>query len=168
MLTTHMRGHVLTHLPPTQLPAREPQLDELVTLPSADFPHPVADPTTRPIPPPRHAAITYTQPAKDPTHTALTALLCIRILYRASFASTSAAPRVDEDHFGFPGIIEDVEEKEGDEDMGGATDLEREGERRGRRAFASVRHLLEGVRLRDTTLQGWIAEMVDAGLSGTT
>ncbi|EKM61321.1 uncharacterized protein PHACADRAFT_111789 [Phanerochaete carnosa HHB-10118-sp] len=166
--TTHMRGHVLTHLPAMQQPARDPQVDDLITLPAEHFPHPVPDPTTRPVPPPRHAAITYTQPAKDPTHTALTALLCIRILFRASFASSAAAPRVDEEHFGFPGIIEDVEEKEGDEDMGGITDSEREGERRGRKAFVSVRHLLEGVRLRDDTLQGWIAEMVDAGLSGTT
>ena len=168
--TTHMRGHVLTHLPTMQPPARDPQADDLVTLPAEHFPHPVADPTTRPVPPSRNAAITYTEPTKDPTHTALTALLCIRILFRASFASADAAPRVDEDHFGFPGIIEDVEEKEGeeDEDMGGVTDSEREGERRGRRAFIGVRHLLESVRLRDHTLQGWISEMVDAGLSGTT
>jgi chromatin structure-remodeling complex subunit RSC9 len=163
-----LRGHVLTHLPSMQPPVRHPSQDNFITLPHEGFPHPVADPTTRPPPPPRSAAITYSQPSKEPTHTALTALLCIRILFRASFASADAAPRVDDEHFGFPGIIEDVEEKEGDEDMGGATDSEKEGERRGRKAFAGVRHLLEGVRIRDDTLQAWIAEMVDAGLTGTT
>ena len=166
----HIRGHVLTHLPATQPPARFPGQDDLVTLPYAGFPHPVADPTARPPPPARSAVLSYTQPARDATHTALTALLCIRVLFRASFASAAAAPRVDEDHFGFPGLVEDVGEKEGDEETGGggATEGEREGERRGRRAFVGVRHMLEGVRLRDETLQGWIAEMVDAGYGGAT
>jgi len=44
---------------------------------------------------------------------------------------------------------------------------EREGERRGRKAFVGVRQLMEGVRIRDEVLMGWIAEMVDAGISGT-
>lgn len=164
----HIRGHVLTHIPAMQPNPRHPTQDDLVTLPAEGFPHPVPDPTTRPPPPPRSSALVYTQPAKDPSHTALTALLCIRILFRASFASSDTAPRVDDEHFGFPGVVEEVGEKEGDEEMGAATDSEREGERRGRKAFVGVRHLLEGVRLRDETLQSWINEMVDAGLTGNT
>ena len=98
----------------------------------------------------------------------MTALLCIRVLFRASFASAEAAPRVDENHFGFPGLIEEVGEKEGDEELSGGTASEREGERRGRKAFDSVRYLLEGVRLCEDTLMAWIMEMLDAGLSVAT
>jgi chromatin structure-remodeling complex subunit RSC9 len=72
------------------------------------------------------------------------------------------APRVDADHFGFPGMIEDTEDQEGDDDGDGANiDSEKEGERRGRRAFVGVRHLLEGVRIKDETLMGWITEIID-------
>lgn len=159
-----MRGHVLTHVPPSQPPARHSMQDDRITLPSQGFPHPVAEPTKRPIPPQRTAAITYRRPVVDPPSSALTALLCIRILFRASFASSDAAPHFDENHFGFPGIVEDDEEKEGD-DQDDAPDSETEGERKGRKAFLKVRYLLEGVRMRDEVLNSWIVEMVDAGLT---
>ena len=38
---------------------------------------------------------------------ALTALLCVRVLFRTAFASAEAAPRADDDHFGFPGVIDE-------------------------------------------------------------
>jgi chromatin structure-remodeling complex subunit RSC9 len=44
-------------------------------------------------------------------------------------------------------------------------EYESEGERRGRKAFAVVRRLLEGVRIADDTLMGWIMEMVSVGMS---
>ena len=164
-----MRGHVLTHVPYTQPPSRHPTQDDRITLPHSGYPHPVPEPTRRPIPPPRSAAISYRRPMADPPSGALTALLCIRILFRASFASSDAAPHFDEEHFGFPGVVEDDEEKDGAEQTSGAaTDAEREGERRGRRAFLGVRYLLEGVRLHNEVLNSWIAEMVDAGLAGAT
>ena len=47
---------------------------------------------------------------------------------------------------------EEVGEEDGAEERsGGATDAEREGERRGRKAFLGVRYLLEGVRLQNDT-----------------
>ncbi|KAI0347792.1 hypothetical protein BDW22DRAFT_1479711 [Trametopsis cervina] len=162
----HIRGHILTHIPPSQPAATYPGQDDNITLPFEGFPHPIPNPTTRPVPPVRSAHLEYTTPSKEPSSSALTALLCIRVLYRASFASAGAAPRVDEDHFGFPGIIEDVGEKEGDEEVISGTASELEGERRGRKAFMSVRSLLDRVHIADETLMGWIIEMVDAGLTG--
>lgn len=167
LLKHHVRGHVLTHLPTTQPPPKYPGQEENITLPYEGFPHPIPNPTTRPVPPLRSAVISYPVPIKEPSSSALTALLCIRVLYRASFASSEAAPRVDEDHFGFPGVVEEVIEKEGDEEISWGSATEKEGERRGKKAFLYVRHLLEGVRLQDETLMVWIKEMVDAGLSVT-
>jgi chromatin structure-remodeling complex subunit RSC9 len=94
----------------------------------------------------------------------------MRILFRTSFASSDVAPRVDADHFGFPGVVEDdPDDSEGlDLADGGVQGDEREGERRGRKAFVGVRRLLEGVRIRDEALMGWVTEMVDAGTTGTT
>ncbi|EMD41916.1 hypothetical protein CERSUDRAFT_147324 [Gelatoporia subvermispora B] len=163
-----LRTHVLTHLPSSQQPPRDPSQSDVITLPSEGFPHPVPDPTTRPPPPPRTATVSYKRPTVDPPSSSLTALLCIRALFRASFASSDAAPRVDEDHFGFPGIIEAQDDAEADLERSGGTDSEKEGERRGRKAFVGIRHLLEGVRVRNETLMGWITEMVDAGITGTT
>ena len=90
------------------------------------------------------------------------------MLFRASFASSGAAPRADEDHFGFPGIIEEVDEKDEDEAMNDGTPSDLDGERMGKKAFVSIRHLLEGVRISDDTLMSWITEMIDAGLSTAT
>ncbi|KAI0785039.1 hypothetical protein C8Q75DRAFT_723428 [Abortiporus biennis] len=161
-----IRGHILTHLPIVQPPARHPSQSENITLPSQNYPHPVAEPTKRP-PPPARSVLTYPQPVVDPPSSALTALLCIRVLFRAAFASSDTAPRADEDHFGFPGVIEESED-DGEEERNTGTDAEREGERRGRKAFIGIRHMLEGVRIKDDTLMSWIDEMIDAGIMGTT
>ncbi|KAI0095090.1 hypothetical protein BDY19DRAFT_916245 [Irpex rosettiformis] len=165
----HIRGHILTHLPPSQQPPIAPGQDVNITLPYEGFPHPVTDPTTRPVPPLRSSFITFSSATKEPSSIALTALLCIRVLFRAAFASSGAAPRADEDHFGFPGIVEEVGEKEDDDELvGNGAQSDHQGEVRGRKAFVTVRHLLEGVRMNDDTLMGWITEMVDAGLSTAT
>ncbi|TCD62411.1 Chromatin structure-remodeling complex protein rsc9 [Steccherinum ochraceum] len=161
------RRHVLTHLPPMQPPPRNPAQPESITLPAAGYPHPIPDPTSRPPPPPRNAELRYKAPVSDPPSNALTALLCIRVLFRASFASSDTAPRVDEDHFGFPGVVEENAEDE-EEERHAETEAEREGERRGRKAFIGIRHLLEEVRIRDEILMSWITEMVEAGITGTT
>ena len=102
---------------------------------------------------------------------ALTALLCIRVLFRTAFASAEAAPRADDDHFGFPGIIDEQEDGQTQQQHQQAKDAqtedsEREGELRGRRAFAAVREMLNEVKIRDETLMGWVVEMVTAGTSG--
>ena len=47
------------------------------------------------------------------------------------------------------------------------TENDKEGERRGRKAFMGIRYLLEDVRLKNEAFQGWVTEMVDAGLMGT-
>jgi chromatin structure-remodeling complex subunit RSC9 len=163
-----LHAHILTHIPSTQPLHRDPSQDDTITLPSESFPYPTATPTTRPPPPLRKATVTYPRPLNDPLSSSLTALLCIRVLFRASFVSTDTAPRADADHFGFPGVVEESEEQDSP-DIGNGTvalESEREGERRGRMAFVGVRRLMEAVRIKDETLMGWITEMVDAGLSG--
>ncbi|KAH9836941.1 uncharacterized protein C8Q71DRAFT_808771 [Rhodofomes roseus] len=162
-----LRGHVLTHLPNSQSAPKDPGQTD-VTLPYENYPHPIPNPTSRPLPPPRTAKLTYKRPVSDPPSTSLTALLCIRVLFRASFASSDAAPRADEDHFGFPGIVEETEDAEVMIARSAGNDREREGERRGRKAFIGIRHLLENVTIKDEALMGWITEMVDAGITGTT
>lgn len=163
-----LRSHVLTHLPNSQSGPRDPGQMDNISLPSEYYPHPMPNPTERPPPPLRSAKLTYTRPVADPPSTSLTALLCIRVLFRASFASSDAAPRADEDHFGFPGIVEETEDTEGLLARSAANEREREGERRGRKAFIGVRYMLEKVQIRDEALMGWIAEMIDAGITGTT
>ena len=115
---------------------------------------------------------------KDPPPMALTALLCVRVLFRTAFASAEAAPRADDDHFGFPGVIDDQEDGPAQQPQtqqqqqqqqvrdAQVEDSEREGELRGRRAFGNVREMLGEVRIRDETLMGWVVEMVTAGTSG--
>ncbi|KAH9898210.1 hypothetical protein C8Q73DRAFT_788413 [Cubamyces lactineus] len=162
-----MRGHVLTHLPDMQPPPKHPAQPDTVTLPAPGYPHPVADPTIRPPPPARSTRVTYMRPHVDPPPSSLTALLILRVLFRASFASSDAAPRADDDHFGFPGTVDDPEE-DAEEERNRNSDSDMEGERRGRKAFIGIRYLMEDVRLRHETFQGWVTEMVDAGLTGTT
>lgn len=160
-----LRAHVLTHLPSSQPLPKHPNQDDTITLPPGEYPYPMSTPTTRPPPPPRKTTVTYQKPKNDPQSSSLTALLCIRILFRTSFISTDEAPRVDADHFGFPGFVEDVEGMEDDQER--FADSEKEGERRGRKAFVGVRKLMEGVQIRDDMLMSWIAEMIEAGISGT-
>ena len=163
---SQMRGHVLTHLPDMQPSPRHPSQPTTATLPSMNYPHPVADPTQRPPPPARSTVVTYMRPHVDPPPSSLTALLCLRVLFRAAFASSDVAPRADENHFGFPGTVEDTDDEE--EALRVVdTDEEREGQRRGKKAFMGIRYLLEDVRLRHETFQGWVTEMIDAGLTGS-
>jgi chromatin structure-remodeling complex subunit RSC9 len=162
-----LRAHVLTHLSSSQPKPKPPSQSDTINLPSDSYPHPTSTPTHRPPPLPAKTTITYKQPVLDPPSTALTALLCIRILFRASFASTEAAPRADADHFGFPLSVEEADDQDMDGEAGADdSDVEAEGERRGRKAFLCVRSLMESIQLRDEVLMAWIAEMVEAGLTG--
>ena len=69
--------------------------------------------------------------ATTPTPAILARMLeNLRVLFRAAFASSDAAPRVDENHFGFPGVVEDMED--GEEEQLGSSEDEKEGERKGR------------------------------------
>jgi chromatin structure-remodeling complex subunit RSC9 len=153
--------HVLTHLSSTQLPPKPPSQSDTITLSSGESHFPMDNPILRPPPPPRSTVITYEKPMSDPSSVFLTALLVLRILFRTSFASADVAPRADGDHFGFPGIVEDTGDQESEDVRDQISD--QEGERRGRKAFAGIRHLLEYVRIQDEVLMGWITEMVDAG-----
>ncbi|KAF9015635.1 hypothetical protein BDQ17DRAFT_1341399 [Cyathus striatus] len=148
--------------------SRDPSQSDTITLPSADSQYPIEDPTKRPVPPARQVSVDYKRAALDPPSTSLTALLIVRILFRTSFASAEAAPRVDGDHFGFPGVVEEAEEGDGEAagDIQDGSEDEWEGEKRGRKAFVGVRRLLEGVRIRDEVLMSWVTEMVDAGIGG--
>lgn len=167
LLAPHLlRTHVLTHLSSSQPLPKPPSQSETVTLPSELYPYPTSTPTQRPPPPPGKTVVTYPKPIVDPPSSALTALLCIRVLFRASFVSTDAAPRADADHFGFPGAVDDMDDQDVDTNLGDITDQEQEGEQCGRKAFMSVRSLMESVRIRDEVLMGWISEMVEAGYSG--
>ena len=161
-----LRSHLLTHLSSAQPVQKHPSQSDTITLPAGNSTYPISTPTSRAPPPPRSTVISYERPIVDPPSSALTALLCIRILFRTSFASQDAAPRADTDHFGFPGVVEDTDDQDPDFTSDEPGDNEREGERRGRKAFVGVRRLMEGVRIRDEVLMGWIAEMVDAGITG--
>jgi len=88
-------------------------------------------------------------------------LLIIRLVYRISSATADAVLRADEDHFGFPGIQQEEVVVEQDDTV----DAEIvEGERKGRKAIAQIYPLLEQVKISDSTLMGWILEMIDASL----
>nr|VWO94334.1 Uncharacterized protein [Ganoderma boninense] len=170
ILEQHIQPHDGSHLPclwsscsQTEPQPKHPNQPDTVTLPSINYPHPIPDPTTRPPPPARSTRITYMRPHVDPPPSSLTALLCLRVLFRAAYASSEAAPRVDENHFGFPGIIDDMGEEE---EHFGDTEEEKEGKRKGRRAFMSIRYLMEDIRLKHDVFQVWVSEMVDAGLAG--
>lgn len=164
-----LRSHVLTHLAIHQSVKQHPTQSDVISLAAHDSIFPNPNPTVRPIPPPRNTAIVYSQPTIDPPSTSLAALLCIRILFRTAFASVEVAPRADADHFGFPGVVEEMDEEEVAEQAIGDVDaLDKEGERRGRKAFVGVRRLMEGVKLANDVLMSWIVEMTDAGVSGTT
>ncbi|KAM6498546.1 hypothetical protein JOM56_006494 [Amanita muscaria] len=165
-LRSDLQLHVLTHLSSTQLPAKHPSQSDTITLSAGDSHFPIDTPTLRTPPPPRSTVITYEKPGSDPSSTSLTALLVLRLLFRTSFASSDAAPRADADHFGFPGMIEDTEEHESEDIRDETSEQEPESERRGRKAFVGIRHLLENVKIKDEALMGWVTEMIDAGGSG--
>ncbi len=144
-------------------PERHPSQSDTITLSAGTTSptYPAGNPITRSPPPPRSTTINYRRPLVDPPSSSLTALLCIRILFRTSFASADEAPRIDEDHFGFPGIVEEVVEDIEDVVIANRASKDREKEENGGagRAFINVRQLMEGVRIRDENLMGWITEM---------
>jgi chromatin structure-remodeling complex subunit RSC9 len=151
-----LQRHLLTHVPPPGASNPVPASDAFV------FSAKDKELTSRPPPSLRSVKIKYKKPKSEPTTNALTALLIIRLVYRISSATTEAVLRADEDHFGFPGIQEDAEVEQDvvvDEEIV-------EGERRGRKAIAQIFPLLEQVNISDSTLMGWILEMIDASLSG--
>ncbi|KZS93411.1 hypothetical protein SISNIDRAFT_441262 [Sistotremastrum niveocremeum HHB9708] len=161
--TAELTRHLMTHIAPTTQPPKYPGQPEIPT-PSTGAVSDTA-PTTRVPPPPPNPSIKYITPTADAPNRTLIALLIIRILFRASFASVDAAPRADGDHFGFPGVLEEMEEEQPDM----STDIQSmEGELCGRRVFVSVRDLLNSVKLRDASLMNWINEMADVGLQHPT
>ncbi|KAL5494736.1 RSC9 [Sanghuangporus weigelae] len=171
--------HVWTHVPlktsatPT---SSDPDKFPKITLASANEQYPLSDATQRLPPPDPKTVVLYPSPSRDPPSGSLTALLILRTLFRASFASSDAAPRVDSEHFGFPGVVEEADEQEiaaaataaaanaaaNDDQL----ESDKERERRGRRAFLEVRHLMESVQIKDPALMSWIYEMVDPGVNG--
>ncbi|KAF9454113.1 hypothetical protein P691DRAFT_486934 [Macrolepiota fuliginosa MF-IS2] len=161
---SQLRSHILTHLSTSQPLQKHPSQSDTITLPSSGAQFPIADPTSRPVPPLRSTVINYTRPKADPPSPALTALLIIRILYRTSFASADAAPRADVDHFGFPGLVEDTSDPDdaSDANLGGD---DKEGEMRGRKAFVGIRRMLENVNIYDSVLMSWVAEMAEIGVA---
>nr|AAZ14906.1 conserved hypothetical protein [Coprinellus disseminatus] len=158
----HLRSHLLTHLPSSQPPQKHPsQSDTITVVPNSDISTTI--PTTRPIPPLRASTISYQRPIVEPSSAALTALLIIRVLFRTASASAEAAPKADKDHFGFPGIVEDDTDPTA-EASSGDPESDKEGERKGRRAFSAVRHMLENIRIHDEALMSWVDEMIDSSM----
>lgn len=153
-----LRRHVLTHLPESQPIAPHPEQGNTIALPSAGFPNPVPNPTTRPHPPAGQDSVIIKTPLADPPSSALTSLLCVRVLYRTAHASVEVAPKRDADHFGFPGVVED-EEDDAQEDTT-MDEREEQALERGKRAFMRVRSLLSEVVIKQDTLQAWVTEMV--------
>lgn len=158
-----LRSHVLTHLPPSQQKPLHPSQDDSISLSFGQPALPMKQPTTRLPPAPRDAILRYKVAVSDPPTASLTALLCIRILFRISFIATGGddGPKIDADHFGFPGLVADA----ADDNDADAEDAEQEGERRGRKAFVGVRKMMAGVQIRDEVLMNWIWEMLDASQS---
>lgn len=154
-----LKLHSLTHIPSSEVPKRHPSQMEKITLPLEPYPHPSATPTKRPVPPPPESKVVFPKPNADPPSTSLTALLIIRVLFRASFASNDAAPRADADHFGFPGMVEEDTEEEMKDVI--EDEMSRE---RGRKAFTGIRKLIQEVRVRDPALMAWIGEIIDVSL----
>jgi len=140
-----LRAHVLTHTP-------------------RERPSPPSDSLN---PRQTQTQLTYETPAGDPPSSGLTALLCIRVLFKISFASSDSAPRVDADHFGFPGFVDvDMAELDTIADAEVPLETDRTGQQRGKKAFVAVRKLMESVKIRDEVLMSWIEEMIEAGITG--
>lgn len=161
-----LKPHVWTHFALKRLKTDATSELPQVTFLATSGVHPRETPTQRPPPPPPSTTVSFTVPAREPPSGALTALLIIRTLFRAAFASYDAAPRADADHFGFPGVLEETEELDRDGELA-AAEAEAEGERRARRAFVGVRTMMESVKIREPVLMGWIEEMIEAGITGT-
>ncbi|KAH7106966.1 hypothetical protein BKA62DRAFT_685644 [Auriculariales sp. MPI-PUGE-AT-0066] len=148
--------HIFTHLPPTQKPAPAPgQREFSQSVRRKD--RSLFDIQTVPPPAPETTSI------EIPPATSLTTLLILRSIFRTAFVSGEAAMRVDEEHFGFPGLVEE-EVQEIEETPGVIESMQREiqGERRGRAAFVGIRETLATLQFADPILQDWVVEMADA------
>ncbi|KAG9097309.1 Chromatin structure-remodeling complex protein rsc9 [Ceratobasidium sp. 370] len=135
--------HVLTHVPPLQPPPDTPS-------------HPT----------PGLNSVTYraaTVHSPETTSLLLTTLLVLRLIWRAAIPATlhagASVPKADENHFGFPAPPGLLDRGTEEDEMGGEA---LEGEKRGVRAFRSVVELLQGVRMADDVLMGWVTEMVES------
>ncbi|KAE9398448.1 hypothetical protein BT96DRAFT_920792 [Gymnopus androsaceus JB14] len=161
------RPHVQTHFWTAHISEKHPSQSDTITVSQSSV-HPHPNPTRRNPPLPRSTVINFQRAVVDPPSTSLLALLCIRILFRASFESVESAPKVDADHFGFPGVSEEIEEEDGGMQVEGSVDDDKEASRKGRKAFGDVRTLLETVQIKDETLYGvdhrddhcWMTEIV--------
>jgi chromatin structure-remodeling complex subunit RSC9 len=153
-----LRAHILTHLPSAESPSISSSQSDSITLSGQNREYPLADPTMRLPPPPPSATVSYQVPKGELPPGALTALLCVRVLFKTAFAESEEAPKVDEDHFGFPGVLpeEDPEAPEAARNV----QIDGEGQARGKRAFARLRHLMENIQIQDEALMSWMAEMV--------
>jgi chromatin structure-remodeling complex subunit RSC9 len=141
-----LRLHLLTHVPPPNAPEYiKPGTSSLAW--------------DQPPPPLKDQKLISQRASAPPTSTALTALLIVRLVYRMTAVTTDSVLRADEDHIGFPGILEEIEE----EQNASIDAAILQGEKRGRRSIWMARHLMESVCIADKTLMGWITEMLDAG-----
>ncbi|CAE6427068.1 unnamed protein product [Rhizoctonia solani] len=134
--------HVLTHVPASQS--------------SEQTPH--ANPHTNAV-----AYPVATTHSDETTSFLLTALLVLRLIWRAAIPATlhagASVPKADEDHFGFPAPPGLLDRGTEEDEMGGEA---LEGEKRGVRAFKTVVERLQGVKMADDILMSWITEMVES------
>lgn len=156
-----LRAHLLTHLPPSSPPEMPESQSTSITLSVDSKTHPLPNPTARAPPPPPNASIVCKVPRGELPPSALTALLCIRVLFKTAFAEAEEAPKADEDHFGFPGV-QPEEEVELVEVSSETLVKDQEGRTRGKKAFMRLRHLMEEIRIHDEALMSWITQMVVA------
>lgn len=68
-------------------------------------------------------------------------------------------PKADEEHFGFPAPPGLLDRGTEEDEMGGEA---LEGEKRGVRAFRAVVERMQGVKMADDVLMGWVTEMVES------
>lgn len=155
-------AHLLTHLPLQLFSHRHPGQVDDVFIPANSDAH-ISTPTARPPPPGPPQTLTYPKPREDPPSTSFCALLIMRTLYRASFVQGEVVMKTDNDHFGFPGVEQAVNEGE---DTGPTVDNlgydDLEGQTRGRAAFVAIDSLLSRVYIHDAAISIWIDEMLDS------
>ncbi|CAE6400718.1 unnamed protein product [Rhizoctonia solani] len=99
----------------------------------------------------------------ETTSMLLTALLVLRLIWRAAIPATlhagASVPKADEDHFGFPAPPGLLDRGTEEDEMGGEA---LEGEKRGVLAFKTVVERLQGVKMADEVLMSWVTEMVES------
>ncbi|KAF8756268.1 hypothetical protein RHS01_04721 [Rhizoctonia solani] len=134
--------HVLTHIPNSQSSESTPQANSQLN------------------------SVAYQVAAAhspETTSLLLTALLVLRLIWRAAIPATlhagASVPKADEDHFGFPAPPGLLDRGTEEDEMGGEA---LEGEKRGVRAFKTVVERLQGVKMADDILMSWVTEMVES------